>query len=31
VGMVMISSKNAAENIIELTQNLTPIQLDEQT
>jgi len=30
VGMVMISSKNAAENIIELTQNLTPIQLEEQ-
>ncbi|MGO9386795.1 MAG: roadblock/LC7 domain-containing protein [Methanobacterium sp.] len=31
VGMVMISSKNAAESIIELTQNLTPITLEEET
>jgi predicted regulator of Ras-like GTPase activity (Roadblock/LC7/MglB family) len=31
VGMVMISSKNAAESIIELTQNLTPISLEEET
>ena len=31
MGMVMISSKKAAESIIELTKNLTPIQLEEQT
>jgi predicted regulator of Ras-like GTPase activity (Roadblock/LC7/MglB family) len=30
VGRVMISSKNAAESIIALTQNLTPIQLEKQ-
>ncbi len=29
VGMVMISSKRASEQIIELTQDLTPIQLEE--
>ncbi len=30
VGMVMISSKKAAQNIVELTRDLTPIELEEK-